>query len=125
VIGTVVFGETPSGAGSGVDGLPVSSDGNGRYCPTNPPPVHGSTTGICSTGLGADVRQRVDGGSVTTHLPGAESGREMDAQGTADAQGRDLVEQMQREAQESQLPELIGMAVQLEFIRRRLTAHRN
>jgi Flp pilus assembly protein TadB len=34
------------------------------------------------------------------------------------AQGRDLVEQMQREAQESQLPELIGMAVQLEFIRR-------
>ena len=34
------------------------------------------------------------------------------------AQGRDLVEQMQREAQELQLPELIGMAVQLEFIRR-------
>ena len=34
------------------------------------------------------------------------------------AQGRDLVEQMQREAQESQLPELVGMAVQLEFIRR-------
>jgi len=34
------------------------------------------------------------------------------------AQGRDLVEQMQREAQESQLPELIGMAAQLEFIRR-------
>ena len=34
------------------------------------------------------------------------------------SQGRDLVEQMQREAQESQLPELIGMAVQLEFIRR-------
>jgi Flp pilus assembly protein TadB len=34
------------------------------------------------------------------------------------AQGRDLIEQMQREAQESQLPELIGMAVQLEFIRR-------
>ena len=34
------------------------------------------------------------------------------------AQGRDLMEQMQREAQESQLPELIGMAVQLEFIRR-------
>lgn len=34
------------------------------------------------------------------------------------AQGRDLIEQMQREAQESQLPELVGMAVQLEFIRR-------
>jgi hypothetical protein len=34
------------------------------------------------------------------------------------AQGRDLIEQMQREAQESQLPELIGMSVQLEFIRR-------
>lgn len=34
------------------------------------------------------------------------------------AQGRDLVEQMQREAHESQLPELVGMAVQLEFIRR-------
>lgn len=34
------------------------------------------------------------------------------------AQGRDLLEQMQREAQESQLPELVGMAVQLEFIRR-------
>lgn len=34
------------------------------------------------------------------------------------AQGRDLVEQMQREAQDSQLPELVGMAVQLEFIRR-------
>jgi hypothetical protein len=34
------------------------------------------------------------------------------------AQGRDLIEQMQREAQDSQLPELIGMAVQLEFIRR-------
>lgn len=34
------------------------------------------------------------------------------------AQGRDLIEQMQREAQEARLPELIGMAVQLEFIRR-------
>jgi Flp pilus assembly protein TadB len=34
------------------------------------------------------------------------------------AQGRNLIEQMQREAQESQLAELIGMAVQLEFIRR-------
>jgi len=34
------------------------------------------------------------------------------------AQGRDLVEQMQREAQDSQLPELVGMAVQLKFIRR-------
>ena len=34
------------------------------------------------------------------------------------AQGRDLVEQMQREAHKSQLPELVGMAVQLEFIRR-------
>jgi len=34
------------------------------------------------------------------------------------AQGRDLVEQMQREAQESQLPELVGRAVHLEFIRR-------
>jgi Flp pilus assembly protein TadB len=34
------------------------------------------------------------------------------------AQGRDLIEQMQREAQESHLPELIGMSVQLEFIRR-------
>jgi Flp pilus assembly protein TadB len=34
------------------------------------------------------------------------------------AQGRNLIEQIQREAQESQLPELIGMAVQLEFIRR-------
>ncbi len=34
------------------------------------------------------------------------------------AQGRNLIEQMQREAQETQLAELIGMAVQLEFIRR-------
>jgi Flp pilus assembly protein TadB len=34
------------------------------------------------------------------------------------AQGRDLIEQMQREAQESHLTELIGMSVQLEFIRR-------
>jgi len=34
------------------------------------------------------------------------------------AQGRNLIEQMQREAQEKQLAELIGMAVQLEFIRR-------
>lgn len=34
------------------------------------------------------------------------------------AQGRDLIEQMQREAQRALLPELIGMAVQLEFIRR-------
>jgi Flp pilus assembly protein TadB len=34
------------------------------------------------------------------------------------AQGRDLIEQMQREAQESHLPELIGMSVQLEFIRK-------
>jgi len=34
------------------------------------------------------------------------------------SQGRDLIEQMQREAQESWQPELIGMAVQLEFIRR-------
>lgn len=34
------------------------------------------------------------------------------------AQGRDLIEQIQREAQASQLPELIGMSVQLEFIRR-------
>lgn len=34
------------------------------------------------------------------------------------AQGRDLIEQMQREAQEAHLPELIGMSVQLEFIRR-------
>jgi len=33
-------------------------------------------------------------------------------------QGRDLIEQMQREAQESLLPELIGMSVQLEFIRK-------
>ena len=34
------------------------------------------------------------------------------------AQGRDLIEQMQREAQASQLPELIGMSVQLGFIRK-------
>jgi Flp pilus assembly protein TadB len=34
------------------------------------------------------------------------------------AQGRDLIEQMQREAQTSQLPELIGMSVQLGFIRK-------
>lgn len=34
------------------------------------------------------------------------------------AQGRGLIEQMQREAQESLMPELIGMAVQLEFIRK-------
>ena len=34
------------------------------------------------------------------------------------AQGRDLIEQLQREAQQSHLPELIGMSVQLEFIRR-------
>ena len=34
------------------------------------------------------------------------------------SQGRDLIEQLQREAQESHLPELIGMSVQLEFIRR-------
>jgi Flp pilus assembly protein TadB len=34
------------------------------------------------------------------------------------AQGRDLIEQMQREARESNLAELIGMSVQLEFIRR-------
>lgn len=34
------------------------------------------------------------------------------------AQGRDLIEQMQREAQETFLPELIGMSVQLEFIRK-------
>ena len=32
------------------------------------------------------------------------------------AKGRDLIKQMQREAQESHLPELIGMSVQLEFI---------
>jgi Flp pilus assembly protein TadB len=34
------------------------------------------------------------------------------------AQGRDLIEQMQREAQKSYLAELVGMSVQLEFIRR-------
>ena len=34
------------------------------------------------------------------------------------SQGRDQIEQLQREAQESHLPELIGMSVQLEFIRR-------
>ena len=34
------------------------------------------------------------------------------------AQGRDLIEQMRRESQKSFLPELIGMSVQLEFIRR-------
>jgi Flp pilus assembly protein TadB len=34
------------------------------------------------------------------------------------SQGRDLIDQLQREAQESHLPELIGMSVQLEFIRR-------
>jgi len=34
------------------------------------------------------------------------------------AQGRNLIEQMQREAQESLLPELIGMSVQISFIRR-------
>jgi Flp pilus assembly protein TadB len=34
------------------------------------------------------------------------------------AQGRDLIEQIQREAMESYLPELIGMSVQLEFIQR-------
>lgn len=34
------------------------------------------------------------------------------------AQGRDLFEQIQREAQESLLPELIGMSIQLTFIRR-------
>jgi Flp pilus assembly protein TadB len=39
------------------------------------------------------------------------------------AQGRELIEQMQREARESQLPELIGMAVQLEFIRRGTAQH--
>lgn len=34
------------------------------------------------------------------------------------SQGRDLVEQIQREAQESLLPELIGMSIQLAFIKR-------
>ena len=34
------------------------------------------------------------------------------------SQGRSLIEQMQREAQESLLPELIGMSVQIAFIRR-------
>jgi Flp pilus assembly protein TadB len=34
------------------------------------------------------------------------------------AQGRGLIEQMQREAQESLMPELIGMAVQMDFIRK-------
>ncbi len=34
------------------------------------------------------------------------------------AQGRNLIDQMQREAQESLLPELIGMSVQIAFIRR-------
>ncbi len=34
------------------------------------------------------------------------------------SQGRDLIEQIQREAQESLMPELIGMGVQLAFIRR-------
>lgn len=34
------------------------------------------------------------------------------------AQGRDLIEQLQREAQESLLPELIGMSIQLAFIKR-------
>jgi Flp pilus assembly protein TadB len=34
------------------------------------------------------------------------------------AQGRNLIEQMQREAQASLLPELIGMGVQIAFIRR-------
>jgi Flp pilus assembly protein TadB len=34
------------------------------------------------------------------------------------AQGRDLIEQIQREAQESLLPELIGMSIQLAFIKR-------
>ena len=34
------------------------------------------------------------------------------------AQGRDLIEQIQREAQEALMPELIGMGVQLGFIRR-------
>jgi hypothetical protein len=34
------------------------------------------------------------------------------------AQGRGLIEQMQREAQESLMPEPIGMAVQMDFIRK-------
>jgi len=34
------------------------------------------------------------------------------------AQGRDLIEQLQREAQRSRLAELIGMSVQLDFIQR-------
>lgn len=34
------------------------------------------------------------------------------------AQGRDLVEQLQREAQETLMPELIGMSIQLAFIKR-------
>lgn len=34
------------------------------------------------------------------------------------SQGRDLIEQIQREAQEALMPELIGMGVQLGFIRR-------
>ncbi len=34
------------------------------------------------------------------------------------AQGRDLITQLQREAQASRMPELIGMAVQLGFIKR-------
>ena len=34
------------------------------------------------------------------------------------SQGRGLIEQMQREAQESLLPDLIGMSVQLDFIRK-------
>ncbi|MEI7849882.1 MAG: hypothetical protein WCK35_29080 [Chloroflexota bacterium] len=34
------------------------------------------------------------------------------------SQGRDLIEQIQREAQESLMPELIGMGVQLSFIKR-------
>ena len=34
------------------------------------------------------------------------------------AQGRNLIEQIQREAQESLLPELIGMSIQLAFIER-------
>jgi Flp pilus assembly protein TadB len=34
------------------------------------------------------------------------------------AQGRDLIEQIQREAQESLMPELIGMSIQLAFIKK-------
>src|SRR5450759_1103840 len=98
--------------------IPIPCNVDGWGCSPLPSSVHCPASRICAAGFSADVCQCLDGRSPTTYLAAQSLVGKWMRWVLQMAQGRDLIEQMQREAQESHLPELIGMSVQLEFIRR-------